>query len=455
MVDVFSKKMYWFIFLVLIGIIAVSLMIVFVYLPQKPNLPLPPIRELTPPSTEVTGVTWVKIFDGAHTLVVKPTSDGGYVVFGTTDNGGMKDIYGSAYSYVYLFKVDQNGSMIWSKTFTYAKNDPTGSVQQTSDGGYIMADAIYKRKSGGFALQGEINHTDKVIDSDVLLIKIDSDGNTVWNRTFDVRGENASDAATSVLQDSDGGYVIGGVTIGDNFLLKTDTNGNEIWEKTFKLGEYEWNLPQLVQQTSDGYMIFGYAEDKNFTWKAYFIKTNENGDEMWVKIFDREEIGVATPSIQQTPDGNYTVVGAVSTQINVHTSEERPFVHVYFLKMDSNGNILKMENMSTELYTICGQQTNSILQTSDGGYVFVNEGACLIKIDADGNNVWEKQLVVGMGSDEVVEPLIYQSSDNGYMLIGNMVYDWNRGAGGGYSSGDIGFGGSGVIMIKTDENGNV
>jgi hypothetical protein len=111
-------------------------------------------------------------------------------------------------------KTDANGNIIWAKTYGGTSSDGAFSVQQTSDGGYILAGFTYSFGAGG---------------SDVFLIKTDANGNIIWAKTYGgTGGENAS----SVLHTSDGGYILAGETNsfgaggGDAFLIKTDENGD-------------------------------------------------------------------------------------------------------------------------------------------------------------------------------------------------------------------------------------
>jgi hypothetical protein len=187
---------------------------------------------------------WSKTFGGSGDDVgysVQQTRDGGYIIVGYTTS------YGAGLFDVYLIKVDANGNMQWSKTFGGRGDDVGYSVQQTSDGGYIIVGYTTSYGAGLF---------------DVYLIKVDANGNMQWSKTF---GGGAWDEGYSVQQTSDGGYIIVGTTTSygagweDVYLIKVDANGIMQWSKTF--GGGSWDLGYSVQQTSDGgYIIVGFTE---------------------------------------------------------------------------------------------------------------------------------------------------------------------------------------------------
>jgi hypothetical protein len=212
--------------------------------------------------TDVNGnQQWNKTFggpgyDGASS--VQKTSDGGYILAGYTRS------YGAGNDDAWLIKTDANGNHQWNKTFGGPGNDDAHSVQQTSDGGYILAGSI------------DLQYP----NYDAWLIKTDPNGNQQWNKTF---GGARGDSASSVQQTSDGGYIIAGKFGGEGFityplLIKTESNGNLRWEIIF--GGTAGSVSS-VQQTSDGgYILIGSKttlldpSGQSFTTKAWLIKVS-------------------------------------------------------------------------------------------------------------------------------------------------------------------------------------
>ena len=198
---------------------------------------------------------------------VQQTTDLGFIITGvelyTEDMPPYED-----YSDVYLIKTDSSGIEQWSKRFGEEYyNDVGYSVQQTTDGGYIITG---ETRSFG---NGSVN---------VYLIKTDANGIEQWNKTF---GGVSTDVGRSIQQTTDGGYIITGYTwsfgngSADIYLIKTDANGIEQWNKTF--GGTDNDYGASVQQTTDeGYIITGYAESfgNGDDEDVYLIKTDGNGN---------------------------------------------------------------------------------------------------------------------------------------------------------------------------------
>ena len=208
-------------------------------------------------------VTFAKTYGGTNddwASSVQRTYDGGYILAGYTRS------FGAGWSDIFLIKTDAFGNVIWAKTFGGTSIDGAFSVQQTSDGGYIVAGSTYSFSVG-------LN--------DIFLIKTDAFGNVIWAKTY---GGTNYDEAYSVQQTYDGGYIVAGMTNSfgaggyDAFLIKTDANGNIQWAKTF--GGTNLDSASSVQQTLDGgYIVTGYTRSFGVgDYDVFLMKTYANGN---------------------------------------------------------------------------------------------------------------------------------------------------------------------------------
>jgi len=191
---------------------------------------------------------------------VQQTSDGGYIVAGWT--GLTHDVY--------LVKTNASGDTLWTKRYGGGYGDEAHSVQLCSDGGYIVA--------GYTSLASDSYYDQK---RDVYLLKTKSSGDTLWTRTY---GGPGDDIGCSVQQTSDGGYIIAGSTSsfgdgsGDVYLVKTNSSGDTLWTRTFG-GKYV-DKACSVQQTSDGgYVVAGTTSSfsADSSSRVYLIKTGPDG----------------------------------------------------------------------------------------------------------------------------------------------------------------------------------
>ena len=341
-------------------------------------------------SGEPPDTLWTRTFGGSSKdlgMSVQQTSDGGYIIVGYTYS------YGAG---TYLIKTDANGNESWSKTFV---EKICNSVQQTSDGGYIIM--------GCTGLYGEG-------EKDVYLVKTDASGNESWHKTF---GGSELDLGWSGQQTFDGGYIIAGNTYSygagerDVYLIKTDAMGIESWTKT--LGGSDNDNANCVQQTSDGgYIIAGSSDSYGARWgDFYLIKTDASGNESWHQTFGGSGNNSGM-SVQQTSDGGYIILG--------NTSSYGGGSEVYLIKTDTRG-------VSQWTQTFGGSETDlcsNVQQTSDGGYIIIggttsfgnaNYDVYLIKTDASGDSLWTRTFG---GSDYDSGNSVKQTSDGGYIIAG-------------------------------------
>ena len=326
---------------------------------------------------------------------VQQTIDGGYVVAGVIWRmGGMQ-------SRVYLVKADARGRKVWSKTFGQGDVNSGKSVQQTADQGYIVAGTTWSSDGA---------------DSNIYIIKTDADGNEIWSRTY---GGSRRDEGHSVRQTTDGGYIIAGRT--DSFgegkedvcLIKTDADGNEIWSRTY--GGSRRDEGHSVRQTKDGgYIIAGRTDSfGEGSDDVYLIKTDADGNSVWNKTFGGKGRDWAE-SVRQTSDGGYIVAGTT------WPFQER-YSDLYMIKTDAAGRRMWHKTFGGRY----GDFGYSVQESADGGYIVVGNTRpfgtigeskiYLLKTDGSGGKVWVKTIGGGASAYGLS---VYQTTDGGYIIAG-------------------------------------
>ncbi len=258
--------------------------------------------------TDETGsILWEQYYTSGSVHAVEQTSDGGYVIVGEIWTRPWSDMSGTVYlPDIYLLKTDSGGNRVWSNAYpgNGLESNYGYSVQQTADGGYIIA--------------GEKDSPSTATPTNVYLIKTDSSGKLLWEKTW-------SGAGHSVRQTADGGYIITGERYSSACLIKTDSQGNSIWQQTY--GGYDVQL-----MPDGGYIVTGSVDSASGAADIYVAKTDSNGAILWARTLGG--IGYDSGrSIQQTSDGGYVIAG--DTQKDLHDYDSA----MYLVKIDANGNV--------------------------------------------------------------------------------------------------------------------
>lgn len=371
------------------------------------------------------GQGWEQTYGGIdhdYGLSVQQTTDSGFIITGTTRS------FGNGNNDVYLIKTDEVGNEQWSQTFGGNGYDQGFSVQQTTDGGYVITGETSSINGG---------------DEKILLIKTDVNGNDIWSKIFDSGSLNGDERGFDVKQTNDGGYIICGTKKGlfpksDIWLIKTNEYGDSLWSKTYGDSLGDWGYS--IQQTSDfGYIIVGESQSitGGNSLNIIVIKTDSLGNEIWIKDFGGVDYDCGY-WIEQTSDGGYIITGETNSFGNNYD--------VYLIKIDENG----IEQWSKTYGDIDYDGGHSVQQTSDGGYIITgwisNLGGnyttdiYLIKTDVNGNEIWS-QTYGGLPNDRGYD--VKQTNDGGYIIVGEKGYSY---------MGDIY---RNVVLIKTNQFGNI
>jgi len=363
-------------------------------------------------------ITFQKTYGGSGYdlgTCIQQTLDQGYIIAGITGS------FGAGNHDVYLVRTNNTGDTLWTKTYGGSASDGGVYVQQTTDGGYIIAGTTKSFGAG---------------NTDIYLIRTNNTGDTIWTKTY---GGPLEDYPGSVQQTNDGGFIIVGSTASfgsgnfDVYIIKTNSLGVTLWTKTY--GGINWDYGSFVQQTNDGgYIITGHTNSFGAgSYDFYLIKTNISGDTLWTKTIG----GVNDENsycVKQTSDGGYIIVGMTGIFQTL-------IFDVYLVKTNAAGAILWTKTYGGNDYD-CG---NSVQQTLDGGFILAgqtrsfgagNGDVYLIKTNNSGDTVWTKTYG---GADDDKGLSVRQTLDGGFIMTGQT-----------YSFGTAN---SEVFLIKTDADG--
>jgi|GEM_PF-2256066 len=339
-------------------------------------------------------------------VYIQQTGDGGFIIGGRARVSHVPDETDEDY---YIVKYSSEGKMEWSSNFGlvseyYGRTEYTDefleSLQQTSDGGYILV--------------GVTDYPDE-LSYQIYVVKVDEKGNEKWSKILGGRGDYTKyqHHPYSVQETSDGGYIIAGYKyeweVGYSvYLIKIDKNGDEEWSKTLGQGG-----AMCVQQTSDGgYIVAGYTgQIDNFD--IYVAKTDRGGDIHWVRTFGGKASEQAY-SVQETSDGGYIVAG-YTWSFGVGDTD------VYLIKIDINGNMEWSWTFGSEKM----DWADLVKQTRDGGYIVVGtteerngteRDGYVIKTDKNGRMEWGRAVGVPSVHENSMRYLLSETSDGGYIF---------------------------------------
>jgi hypothetical protein len=190
---------------------------------------------------------------------VQETTDGGYIAVGRTGYEDNQNIL--------IVKFDDQGNILWSKSYHIATNDIGIRIIETKDGYVVTASSK---------------------DNNNLLLKVDKSGNLIWAKAIGIFDEkNKNDLPWSLTLSSDGSIIVGGSTFYydtsyfDGYVTKLDSDGNAKWTRIFDSGRTSDDVIISTAETKNGDIVsvgrtsLGSDLPDHF---CYFVKLNSMGD---------------------------------------------------------------------------------------------------------------------------------------------------------------------------------
>ena len=215
----------------------------------------------------------------------------------------------------------------WDKTYGGNADDFPSQIINTNDGGFLVVGSSKSGKSGD---KSDVSRG----DTDYWIVKLNASGVKVWDKTYGGSGE---DIPASVMNTTDGGYIIVGYSasnisgnksedskgVWDFWVIKLNPNGNKVWDKT--IGGNKWDFATSVVATLDGGIVVAGNSESDISgdkvengrgaWDYWIIKVDANGKKVWDKTIGashRDE----TSTIVSTPDGGILVAGSSESHIS-------------------------------------------------------------------------------------------------------------------------------------------
>jgi hypothetical protein len=361
------------------------------------------------------GQLWQKTFgqnEFGRAYCLNPTNDGGYLIAGTTTE------IGAGYFDAFALKIDLNGDTVWARSFGTDSADFGAAAIQTSDGGYLISGSteqdslediyVIKTDSSGNILWAKsfggpaTDYASDVIETvngyvigavtesfgaglrDFYIIKTNFLGDTLWTRVF---GGLSTDECYSICSTGDGGCIAAGRT--DNFgagatdvlVIRLDSNGAIVWSKTY--GGNSADVCHRIRPTfNGGYILSGFTSSFGVFWQdAYVVKIDSVGNVQWSRIFGQTYFDAAEDAIQ-TQDSGYIVAGYYAPQIGEGD--------LLLIRMNSVGDTI----WSRSYGTIYDEGALAIRETPDNGFLTIgthfisslHENIYMIKTDNLGNS---------------------------------------------------------------------
>jgi len=250
---------------------------------------------------------------------------------------------------VYAVKLTPKGDMLWQKAYGGDETDNANGVCATKDGGVMIAGSTESYGKGY---------------NDIYLLKLDKDGNKVWQKTY---GSKKDDIAYAIAPSSDGNFILAGSSDSyskdnlDFYITKVTATGKQIWAKAY--GEDKKDIMRAITPTKDGGCVVT-GETESYGSKHSDIdvmRLDKNGEQVWHQLFGFKSIEYAT-GVTSTPDGNFLVVG--TTKSMGHGKYD-----MYVLELNDAGHLIWGNLYGGPKKDIA----HAVTQTTRGSLVVVGE----------------------------------------------------------------------------------
>ncbi len=329
-------------------------------------------------------VEWQRTYGGSgddQGRAIIQTVDGGYAITGPSKSADGDGSNNEGQHDHWILKLDSQGTILWERSFGFAGHDHSRSIIQTEDGGFFIGGYLDVDASNGL---GNETVSTKHGVGEFWAQKLDANGNLQWRRYF---GGANNDRIFQVLQAHDGNYLLVGVSESTDFditdsngsydfwVIKIDTKGDMIWEKSY--GGSGIDQGHAAVRTTDGnYIVVGAAisndgdvsnnKGNSDTW---VIKIDDNGTLLWEKTFGGSGFDAAFAISQGSGIFSSYVIAGNSKSTDGDTSKNNGENDFWVIKIDNNGKLLFEKSLGGSGLDFA----NGVIETRDQKIVVVGE----------------------------------------------------------------------------------
>ena len=366
-----------------------------------------------------------------HYITVNPSVNTTYTLVNVNDANCIGAVSGSTNVTIITGgnSCAQGAAITFQKVYGGAGNERAHSIQQTTDGGYILAGETTSFGAG---------------NTDWFVMKTNSNGVVQWTKTF---GSTSLDDGNSITikQTNDLGYIIAGHTEGfgagtkyDSYIIKLNNLGNILWEKRIP-GSWWDSFRDVIELSNGDILLTGSAFSYSAgNMDAHVVKITSTGNLVWIKNLGTT-VREHSQSIIELPGGNYILSGNTNITNNSVTNRANPFL----IKTSNNGNVIWSKQYDATTFF---SDINETILLNDGNLLNVgetrssdagNHDIFLLKTDTNGVVIWSRKYG-GSGNDIGVN---VKEKANGELVISAFTN--------GYGNTNQ------LLLFNTDGNGNV
>lgn len=321
-------------------------------------------------------IQWKKTFGGSNSDTaecIKNTSDGGYIITGTTFSTDGDVTGNKGNGDIWVIKINATGGIQWQKTFGGSKTDIAAAIEQNPDGSYYILGSTYSN-------DGDV--TQNTGEFDFWVLKINVTGTIQWQKTF---GSTTSDLANKLQLTNDGAILISGNSFlarerfgfsPEIYILKINSNGVLQWQKTFG-GASEDYVNQIISTNDGGYLFGGYSSSTDGDlsenlgdYDMWVVKITASGTLSWKKSIGGVKWDLVN-SLKETSEGGYIVIGETASVNNVF-KEGKGLIDIGIVKLSSNGKVEWTKTIGGS----GAEKGIEVIQATDGNFfVFGNSNS--------------------------------------------------------------------------------